>query len=49
MGRKRSFVIMISSGTVVLDAPAGSAYYKGLYQNTKYESADFEQVDKENA
>lgn len=42
----RSFAQGIESGARMLDAGSGDAPYKGLFQHVRYESADFEQVDK---
>lgn len=42
-----AFAALISKGSVILDAGAGTAPYKSLFQHTQYESADFEQVNKE--
>ncbi len=39
------FAEQVPPGALVLDAGAGSAPYKSLYQHAQYESADFEQVD----
>lgn len=44
-----AFAESIPSGALVLDAGAGNAPYKSLFQHTQYESADFERVDKEYA
>ncbi len=41
------FAKMIPEGSLVLDAGAGNQIYKSLLQHTQYESADFEQVEKE--
>jgi SAM-dependent methyltransferase len=40
------FAATIPSGALVLDAGAGSAPYKQLFAHARYESADFELVDK---
>ncbi|MBH5368995.1 class I SAM-dependent methyltransferase [Bradyrhizobium glycinis] len=40
------FSKIVPSGALVLDAGAGDAPYKALFSHTKYESADFEKVDK---
>lgn len=42
----RSFARSMKTGTRMLDAGAGDAPYKKLFQHVTYESADFEQVDK---
>ena len=44
-----AFASMVPNGALVLDAGAGDAPYKSLFQHTQYESADFEKVDKEYA
>jgi SAM-dependent methyltransferase len=41
-----AFAKVIPPGSLVLDAGAGIAPYKGLLAHTRYESADFELVDK---
>jgi SAM-dependent methyltransferase len=41
-----AFAATIPAGAMVLDAGAGDAPYRSLYNHTNYESADFEQVDK---
>lgn len=41
-----SFALMVPDGALVLDAGAGEAPYKSLFSHARYESADFEQVDK---
>lgn len=43
------FAASVPSGSVVLDAGAGKAPYRDLFQHAQYETADFEQVDKEYA
>lgn len=40
------FAAAIPAGSLVLDAGAGSAPYASLFAHTKYETADFERVDK---
>ena len=40
------FAAEVPAGAVVLDAGAGEAPYKGLFDHAIYESADFEKVDK---
>jgi SAM-dependent methyltransferase len=42
----KSFADMIPADALVLDAGAGDAPYKHLLTHTRYESADFEMVDK---
>ena len=42
----KSFADNIPAGSLVLDAGAGDAPYKPLLAHTRYESADFEMVDK---
>ncbi|MCX7105560.1 MAG: methyltransferase domain-containing protein [Methylococcales bacterium] len=44
-----AFASLVPNGALVLDAGAGDAPYKSLFQHTQYESADFEKVDKEYA
>jgi len=41
-----AFAKQIPEGSVVLDAGAGIAPYRHLFQHTQYETADFEQVEK---
>jgi len=41
-----AFAAMVPAGALVLDAGAGDAPYRSLFQHTRYESADFEKVDK---
>ena len=41
-----AFAASVPSGALVLDAGAGQAPYKSLFQHTQYESADFEKVNK---
>ncbi len=40
------FAASLPAGAVVLDAGAGEAPYRSLFDHLTYESADFEQVDK---
>jgi len=42
----RLFAESMKTGARLLDAGAGDAPYKKLFQHLRYESADFEQVDK---
>src|SRR5262245_29656324 len=42
----KAFADSIPAGALVLDAGAGDAPYKPLLAHTRYESADFELVDK---
>ena len=42
----KAFAESIPAGALVLDAGAGDAPYRSLLAHTRYESADFEQVDK---
>jgi SAM-dependent methyltransferase len=42
----KTFAESIPAGALVLDAGAGDAPYKSLLAHTRYETADFEQVDK---
>jgi SAM-dependent methyltransferase len=42
----KAFAESIPSGSLVLDAGAGEAPYRSLLAHARYESADFEQVDK---
>ena len=42
----RSFAQSMKTGARMLDAGAGDAPYRVLFQHVRYESADFEQVDK---
>ena len=39
-----AFAALVPAGALVLDAGSGPAPYKSLFEHTKYESADFEQV-----
>jgi SAM-dependent methyltransferase len=41
-----AFAALVPSGALVLDAGAGDGPYKSLFDHARYESADFEQVDK---
>lgn len=41
------FASTVPSGSLVLDAGAGNAQYRDLFEHARYESADFEKVDKE--
>ena len=41
-----AFALTIPAGALVLDAGAGTSPYKPLFSHVRYESADFEQVDK---
>jgi SAM-dependent methyltransferase len=41
-----AFASQIPGNALVLDAGSGDAPYKSLYAHARYESADFEQVDK---
>jgi SAM-dependent methyltransferase len=43
------YAATIPSGALVLDAGAGNAPYKSLFSHARYESADFEKVEKEYA
>jgi ubiquinone/menaquinone biosynthesis C-methylase UbiE len=42
----KAFAASVPSGASVLDAGSGDAPYKSFFQHTRYESADFEKVDK---
>jgi SAM-dependent methyltransferase len=44
-----AFAALVPNGALVLDAGAGIAPYKSLFRHAKYESADFEKVDKQYA
>lgn len=44
-----AFASLIPNGALVLDAGSGEAPYKSLFQHAKYESADFEKVNKQYA
>lgn len=44
-----AFAALVPSRALVLDAGAGDAPYKSLFQHAQYESADFQKVDKEYA
>lgn len=44
-----AFAALVPNGALVLDAGSGDAPYKSLFQHAKYESADFEKVNKEYA
>ena len=41
-----AFAASVPSGSLVLDAGAGDAPYRSLFGHARYESADFEKVDK---
>lgn len=41
-----AFAALIPDDALVLDAGSGDAPYKSLFEHARYESADFEQVDK---
>ena len=41
-----AFAAIVPAGALVLDAGAGDAPYKGLFEHARYESADFQKVDK---
>jgi len=41
-----AFAERVPEGALVLDAGAGSAPYKSLFDHAQYESADFRQIDK---
>ncbi len=41
-----AFAATVPAGALVLDAGAGDAPYKSLFDHARYESADFEKVDK---
>lgn len=43
------FAAAIPSGALVLDAGAGTAPYRELFSHTRYETADFQKVDKDYA
>lgn len=45
----REFASQVPAGALVLDAGAGRSPYKALFAHARYESADFEQVDKQYA
>jgi SAM-dependent methyltransferase len=42
----KAFASQIPAGSIVLDAGAGEAPYRRLFDHTQYETADFEMVDK---
>lgn len=44
-----AFAAAVPEGALVLDAGAGTGPYRHLFAHARYESADFEQVDKEYA
>ena len=44
-----AFAALVPSGSLVLDAGAGDGPYKSLFEHARYESADFEKVDKKYA
>lgn len=44
-----AFAALVPSGAIVLDAGAGDAPYKNLFQHAQYESTDFEKVNKQYA
>lgn len=41
-----AFASSVPAGSLVLDAGSGDAPYKPLFKHARYESADFEKVDK---
>lgn len=41
-----AFAALVPDGALVLDAGSGHAPYQHLFQHARYESADFEKVDK---
>ncbi|WP_322513018.1 class I SAM-dependent methyltransferase, partial [Chloroflexus sp.] len=41
-----AFAAAIPQGALVLDAGAGEAPYQSLFRHTRYESADFQKVNK---
>ncbi|WP_436714999.1 class I SAM-dependent methyltransferase [Roseiconus lacunae] len=43
----RAFAQLIPENSMVLDAGAGTAPYRHLFNHTNYETADFQKVDKE--
>jgi ubiquinone/menaquinone biosynthesis C-methylase UbiE len=43
------FAAMVPDGALVLDAGAGDAPYRELFRHARYESADFEKVNKQYA
>jgi len=45
----REFAAQVPAGALVLDAGAGKSPYRDLFAHARYESADFEQVDKKYA
>lgn len=47
LSENENFAKMIPKGSLVLDAGAGNQIYKSLLKHTQYESADFEQIEKE--
>lgn len=44
--RNEEFAATVRPGALVLDAGAGSAPYRDLFEHASYETADFEMVDK---
>lgn len=44
-----AFATLVQDGQLVLDAGAGESPYRSFFQHAKYESADFEKVDKKYA
>jgi SAM-dependent methyltransferase len=46
LGENTAFAAGIPAGALVLDAGAGDAPYRSLFEHAVYESADFEKVDK---
>jgi SAM-dependent methyltransferase len=41
-----AFAKMVPNGALVLDAGAGTAPFRSLFEHARYETADFEKVDK---
>lgn len=44
-----AFAALVPDHALVLDAGAGNAPYKSLFEHAQYESADFEKIDKKYA
>ena len=45
----QAFAEQVPEGSLVLDAGAGEGPYRGLFEHARYESADFQRVEKEYA
>jgi SAM-dependent methyltransferase len=46
LSENAAFAEQVPGGALVLDAGAGNAPYRNLFRHARYESADFEKIDK---